>query len=71
MDSSAVAGNWLEFTPEMAKRPIHFSMSMNGEPVQKGVTSDMLFSFEKIITNISQYFSLNIGDLIYTGTPAV
>jgi 2-keto-4-pentenoate hydratase/2-oxohepta-3-ene-1,7-dioic acid hydratase in catechol pathway len=29
----------------------------------------MIFSFEKIVSNISQYFSLNIGDLIFTGTP--
>ena len=38
--------------------------------MQKANSSQMIFSFEKIIENISKYFSLNIGDLIFTGTPA-
>jgi 2-keto-4-pentenoate hydratase/2-oxohepta-3-ene-1,7-dioic acid hydratase in catechol pathway len=38
--------------------------------VQTGITSDMLFSFDQILSHISNYFSINIGDLIYTGTPA-
>jgi len=37
---------------------------------KNGSSENMLFSFEKIISNISQYFSLNIGDVIFTGTPA-
>jgi len=37
--------------------------------VQDGNSSKMLFSFDAIIANISNYFSLNIGDLIFTGTP--
>lgn len=69
-DNSAVAGEWLDITPDILKKPINFSMALNGEIVQKGISSDMIFSFEQIIANISQYFALNIGDLIYTGTPA-
>lgn len=69
-DNSAIIGTWKDFTPEMLKKPISFSLSKNGENVQKGVTSDMIFTFDQIVTNISNYFSLNIGDLIYTGTPA-
>jgi 2-keto-4-pentenoate hydratase/2-oxohepta-3-ene-1,7-dioic acid hydratase in catechol pathway len=38
--------------------------------VQTGSSDDMIFSFGDIISHISQYFSLNIGDLVYTGTPA-
>jgi 2-keto-4-pentenoate hydratase/2-oxohepta-3-ene-1,7-dioic acid hydratase in catechol pathway len=38
--------------------------------VQTGDSNHMIFSFNKIIANISNYFSLNIGDLVYTGTPA-
>ncbi len=38
--------------------------------MQTGDTTDMIFSFNYIIAHISQYFSINIGDLIYTGTPA-
>jgi 2-keto-4-pentenoate hydratase/2-oxohepta-3-ene-1,7-dioic acid hydratase in catechol pathway len=42
----------------------------NKEEVQKGNSGQMMFSFDAIIANISNYFSLNIGDLIFTGTPA-
>lgn len=69
-DNSAVIGNWKEILPEMLKKPINFSLNKNGENVQKGITTDMIFSFDQIVTNISNYFSLNIGDLVYTGTPA-
>lgn len=69
-DNSAVTGSWKDITPETLKKPINFSLSKNGESVQKGVTADMIFSFDQIVTHISNYFSLNIGDLIYTGTPA-
>lgn len=69
-DNSAVIGNWIDVTPQMMKNPINFSMKMNDEVVQQGNSKDMIFSFDKIISNISQYFSLNIGDVIFTGTPA-
>ena len=69
-DNSAVIGKWKEIIPEMLNKPISFSLNKNGENVQKGITTDMIFSFDQIVTNISNYFSLNIGDLIYTGTPA-
>lgn len=69
-DNSAVVGEWIDITPAIQNNPIHFSMKLNGETVQQGLSTDMIFSFEKIIANISQYFSLNIGDLIFTGTPA-
>jgi len=69
-DNSAVLGTWKEVTPEILKKSIQFSLKKNGEIVQQGVTSDMIFSFDQIVSHISNYFSLNIGDLIYTGTPA-
>lgn len=69
-DNSAIAGDWIDVTPDILRKPINFSMSLNGETVQRGTSSDMIFSFEQIIANVSQYFALNIGDLIFTGTPA-
>ncbi|MDB5193079.1 MAG: hydrolase family protein [Segetibacter sp.] len=69
-DNSAVLGTWKDVTPEMLRKPINFSLKNNGEQVQTGLSSDMMFSFDEIIAHISNYFSLNIGDLIYTGTPA-
>lgn len=69
-DNSAVIGSWVETNKGMLDNPILFSMKKNGEIVQSGTTSDMIFSFAKIISHISNYFSINIGDLIYTGTPS-
>ena len=69
-DSSAVIGEWIPSTPDILKKNIQFSLKKNGEIVQKGDSSIMMFSFNQIIAEISRYFSLNIGDLIYTGTPA-
>jgi 2-keto-4-pentenoate hydratase/2-oxohepta-3-ene-1,7-dioic acid hydratase in catechol pathway len=48
---------------------IGFHLDINGKTVQKGNTSDLLFSFDKVISFISQFITLKIGDLIYTGTP--
>ncbi len=69
-DNSAVIGKWVDFTPEILANPILFSLQKNKETVQEGTTADMIFSFNEIVSHISQYFSINIGDLIYTGTPA-
>jgi len=49
---------------------INFSLLKNGQLVQTGNSKDMIFDFAKIISFISQYFTLKVGDLIYTGTPA-
>jgi 2-keto-4-pentenoate hydratase/2-oxohepta-3-ene-1,7-dioic acid hydratase in catechol pathway len=69
-DGSAVLGTWNEFTDEMRKNPIKFSLQLNDKTVQNGDSSMMIFPFNSLVANISQYFALNIGDLIYTGTPA-
>jgi 2-keto-4-pentenoate hydratase/2-oxohepta-3-ene-1,7-dioic acid hydratase in catechol pathway len=49
---------------------INFSLDINGERKQTGNTSMMLYSFDYLISFISQYFTLKTGDLIFTGTPA-
>ncbi len=49
--------------------PILFSLEKNGEVVQRGDTSLMIFSFDKIVSYISNFFTIQMGDLIYTGTP--
>ncbi len=69
-DNSAVLGKLHPLTKEMLKKPILFSLQVNKEIVQKGNSGEMIFSFDRIVAEISQYFALNIGDLIYTGTPA-
>jgi 2-keto-4-pentenoate hydratase/2-oxohepta-3-ene-1,7-dioic acid hydratase in catechol pathway len=48
---------------------ISFSLLNNGKLVQKGTTQDLLFSFDQIVAYVSQFITLKIGDLIFTGTP--
>ena len=69
-DNSAVVGKWIDVTPEMIKKTINFSLLNNQSKVQDGNSKDMIFSFDHIVSHISNYFSLNIGDLVFTGTPA-
>lgn len=69
-DNSAAVGKFIDITPEINKKNINFSFFKNGEEVQKGNSGQMIFSFDAIVAHISNYFSLNIGDIIFTGTPA-
>jgi len=69
-DNSAAVGKFIEITPALNKKNINFSLTKNKEIVQKVNSSEMIFSIDQIVANISNYFSINIGDLIYTGTPA-
>jgi len=67
-DDSAVVGKFVPVDYDNLYST-SFSLSLNQETVQRGHTSDLIFSFEKLISHISQYFTLQIGDLIFTGTP--
>jgi len=49
---------------------LHFELAVNGEVRQQGATAEMLFTVDRIIAAVSQYTTLRMGDLIYTGTPA-
>jgi len=49
---------------------LNFNLDINGTTVQKGNTEMMLWNFDEIIAEISKYFTLKTGDLIFTGTPA-
>ena len=48
---------------------ISFNLEKNGEIVQKGNSANMIFHFDTIISYLSKFYSLKVGDLIYTGTP--
>lgn len=69
-DQSAVVGKWKTITDEDKKNPILFSLLLNQQLVQQGNTKNMIYSFEKMITYVSQFFQLQKGDLIFTGTPS-
>lgn len=51
-------------------KSIAFTLLKNGTEVQTGNSADMIFGFESLISHISRYFTLKMGDLIYTGTPS-
>jgi 2-keto-4-pentenoate hydratase/2-oxohepta-3-ene-1,7-dioic acid hydratase in catechol pathway len=69
-DRSAPLSKWvpLEEIPDVNN--IHIQLKKNGEVVQDGHTSDLIFSFDSLICHISRYFTLHKGDMIFTGTPA-
>lgn len=69
-DNSAVIGKWVPFAGIKDRNNIHFSLFKNKEKVQEGLSQDMIFDFDYIVSYISNFFSINIGDLIFTGTPA-
>ncbi len=69
-DGSAILGQFIDITEDMRTHGILFELSKNDKIVQRGDNRDMIFSFEDIIVYASKYFKLQMGDLIYTGTPA-
>jgi 2-keto-4-pentenoate hydratase/2-oxohepta-3-ene-1,7-dioic acid hydratase in catechol pathway len=69
-DHSAVVGRFLKINDVQKKATHHFYLKKNEEVVQNGNTSHMIFTIDEILADVSQYFTLNIGDLIFTGTPA-
>lgn len=69
-DGSAVIGEkWFPKDQFQNLQNINFSLEKNGEVVQKGNTKLMLYQIDEIIGYISQFFTLKIGDVIFTGTP--
>lgn len=67
-DGSAAIGFFSPLTS--CPSPLLFHLDKNGETVQRGDSSEMLFSVDEIISYLSRFFTLRTGDLIYTGTPA-
>ncbi|MFN4197961.1 MAG: fumarylacetoacetate hydrolase family protein [Flavobacterium sp.] len=68
-DGSAVVGGFLSKKDFSSLENINFELRNNGVAVQKGNTSHMLWNIDEIISYVSQFFTLKIGDIIFTGTP--
>lgn len=68
-DNSAAVGKFIDITPQLNKKNIAFSFKLNNELVQSANSGEMIFGFDTLVSHISNYFSINIGDLIFTGTP--
>ena len=68
-DNAAPIGEFVAKETFADLKNISFQLNINGKPKQVGNTKDLIFSFEKIIAYVSQFITLKIGDLIFTGTP--
>ena len=69
-DGSAAIGEWIPKEKFLNLQALHFHLDINGHTVQQGMTSDMVFKIDEIVSYISRFFTLKTGDIIYTGTPA-
>lgn len=69
-DHSAPIGDFIPKSELGDLQNLNLSLKKNEELVQSGSTADMIFSIDRIIAYVSQFVSLKIGDLIFTGTPA-
>ena len=69
-DGAAAIGEWIPKEKFLDIQALHFHLDINGKTVQEGCTSDMLFGVDRLISFISQFFTLKTGDILYTGTPA-
>ena len=69
-DGSALIGNWINKKDIDDLNNLDFTLTNNGNVVQKGNTSEMLWGIDELISEISKFFTLKIGDIIFTGTPS-
>jgi 2-keto-4-pentenoate hydratase/2-oxohepta-3-ene-1,7-dioic acid hydratase in catechol pathway len=68
--SAAICPEFVSVDSFPDRNSIHFKLDKNGNTVQEGDSALMIFPIDDIISHVSKYFTLKIGDLIYTGTPA-
>ena len=68
-DNSAVIGDFVSKEELPDVQQLHFHLDIDGKTVQQGFTGDMIYSVDRLVAFVSQYFTLKIGDLIFTGTP--
>ncbi len=71
-DGCAALGNFIsvESLGDRGVQDIDFSLCIDGHTVQQGNTSQMLHTIDHIIAYASMFYTLKIGDIIFTGTPA-
>ena len=68
-DYSAPIGEFKKISELNHPEDIAFGMKLNGEWVQQGHSGDMIFSFDRIVSHVSRFVTLNEEDIIFTGTP--
>ena len=68
-DNSAVIGDFVPVNRFKDIQNLDFHLTIDGKKIQQGNTRDMIFKIDDLIAYISQFYTLKIGDLLYTGTP--
>ena len=68
-DNSAVIGDFVPVGRFKDVQNLNFHLNIDGNKVQEGHTCDMIFKIDDLIAYVSQFYTLKIGDLLYTGTP--
>lgn len=68
-DGSAVIGDWVDKEKFLDVQRVHFSLRINGKTVQDDCTSSMLHGIDDLIAYVSRFYTLKMGDLLFTGTP--
>lgn len=68
-DNSAVIGNFLPVSEVGDVQNIQFRLDLNGKTVQNGNSSEMIFQINELVAYVSRFFTVKIGDLLFTGTP--
>lgn len=69
-DGATVLGEFVSKDQFADVQNLSFQLTKNGTVAQSGHTKDMLWTIDELIAYVSQYFTLKIGDIIFTGTPA-
>ena len=69
-DCSAFVGDWINKNQFENLEALNFALLKNGKKVQEGNTQQMIWKIDRLIAYISQFFTLKIGDIIFTGTPS-
>ena len=68
-DNSAVIGSFQSVSELSDIQKISFRLDINGKTVQNGNSTDMIFPINELVSYISRFFTIKIGDILFTGTP--
>jgi len=68
-DNSAVIGDFLPIAELGDVQNIEFRLDLNGKTVQQGNSKDMIFPINELVAYVSRFFTIKIGDILFTGTP--
>lgn len=69
-DGSAAVGTFVPVDELTDIQRLHFRLDINGQTVQRGFSGDMIFTVDELIAYVSRFYTLKMGDLLYTGAPA-